>query len=79
MKNIEKELENLRTIFRSIGLIKFKPYFSYMGLFKDDTMFGLYKEKCLYLRKSDQYLQEIKDTIPIHFLSDHKISRQSKI
>lgn len=50
-----------------------------MGLFKDDTMFGLYKEKCLYLRKSDQYLQEIKDTIPIHFLSDHKISRQSKI
>jgi len=77
-----KTLQELTTLFSSIGNISFKNYFSYLGIFKDDIMFALYDQKneAIYLRKSAKYYPEISQTIPIHFLVDRRIgSPQSRI
>ncbi len=65
-----KKFQYLKEIFFSpLGEINFKSYFSYLGIFKDDTMFALYDHKNdrLYLRKSAQFYPDIIRTIPIHF------------
>ncbi|WP_150539182.1 TfoX/Sxy family DNA transformation protein [Actinobacillus vicugnae] len=78
MKYTTKELEGLKALLSPIGDISFKPYFSFLGIFKDATMFALYKDQHLYVRKSEQYLDEIAQTISIHFLVDRHIGCRSK-
>ncbi|WGE46153.1 TfoX/Sxy family DNA transformation protein [Actinobacillus equuli] len=79
MKYTTKELERLKALLSPLGEITFKPHFSFLGIFKEDTMFALYKDQNLYVRKSMQYLEEIAQTISIHFLVDRHISNRSKI
>ena len=73
-----KKFQYLKEIFSPIGEINFKSYFSYLGIFKDDTMFALYDHKNdkLYLRKSDRFYSDIIRTIPVHFLIDRRIGKQ---
>ncbi|MGY6074117.1 TfoX/Sxy family DNA transformation protein [Actinobacillus pleuropneumoniae] len=73
-----KKFQYLKEIFSPLGEINFKSYFSYLGRFKDDTMFALYDHKNdrLYLRKSAQFYPDIIRTIPIHFLIDRRIGKQ---
>lgn len=79
MKYTTKELERLKALLSPLGEVTFKPYFSFLGIFKNDTMFALYKDQHLYVRKSAQYLEEITQTISIHFLVDRHINCRSKI
>ncbi|WGE87209.1 TfoX/Sxy family DNA transformation protein [Actinobacillus equuli subsp. haemolyticus] len=79
MKYTTKELERLKALLSPLGEITFKPHFSFLGIFKEDTMFALYKDQNLYVRKSMQYLDEIAQTISMHFLVDRHISNRSKI
>lgn len=79
MKYTTKELERLKELLSPIGQVTFKPHFSFLGIFKDNTMFALYKDQHLYVRKSMRYFNEITQTISIHFLVDRHISHRSKI
>lgn len=45
-------------LFEVIGEIKVKTFFSYYGLFKNDLMFGLYKNNRFYLRVSPNALEQ---------------------
>lgn len=70
----------LEALFGSLGEIRFKSYFSYLAVFTDETMFALFKDNRLYLRKSDQYFEEITGLLsPIHFLTDRKLSYHSNL
>ncbi|WGE89064.1 TfoX/Sxy family DNA transformation protein [Actinobacillus arthritidis] len=77
-----KKLQDLKDLFSTLGHISFRNYFSYIGIFKDNTMFALYDQKneAIYIRKSIKYYPEISQTIPVHFLVDRRIgSQQSRI
>lgn len=71
--------QQLTSLFHPITDITFKTYFSYLGIFKGGTMFALYKDGHLYLRKSKQYLDEIAQTIPLYFLTDINSGLRTRI
>lgn len=74
------QIQELQMLFHPLGEIRFKSYFSYLGIFKEDTMFALFKEGKLYLRKSEQCLKEIEKTLSsLHFLTDRKIGYHSNL
>lgn len=76
----KKEFQKLSGLFNPIvGDVVYQSYFSYLGVFKDNIMFALYKDQKLYFRNSHQYAEEIKKTIPLRFLSHVGAGKNSKV
>lgn len=58
MSEILNATQHIRTLLSTvIGETKVKTFFSYYAIFKDDTMFALYKQGKFYLRISPNYSQ----------------------
>ncbi len=58
MNKIDKKTKEIRELLEPIiGKLEIKTYFSYYGLFKDNLMFGLYKDRKLYLKISKEFIQ----------------------
>ncbi|MGX2949961.1 TfoX/Sxy family DNA transformation protein [Ursidibacter sp. B-7004-1] len=55
MNHIDKQTQAIRNLLLPIvGETKAKTYFSYYGIFRDDLMFGLYKEGRFYLKLAEK-------------------------
>ncbi|MBR0573598.1 TfoX/Sxy family DNA transformation protein [Pasteurella atlantica] len=59
MNKIDNKTKEIRELLAPIveGLV-IKTYFSYYGLFKDNLMFGLYKDNKLYLKISKEFIRD---------------------
>ncbi|KAE9535511.1 TfoX/Sxy family DNA transformation protein [Ursidibacter arcticus] len=75
MNHINQQTLNIRTLLLPIiGETKAKTYFSYYGIFKDDLMFGLYKEGLFYLKLAEKDVSEAI-SLGMKCLIDPKISK----
>ncbi|MDO4697957.1 MAG: TfoX/Sxy family protein [Pasteurellaceae bacterium] len=89
MNKIYSETQTVRDILSHvIGETRAKTYFSYYGIFKDDLMFGLYKDGKFYLKVALEDVSKIAkhhDVIPLvdpaivqsrryYYLPDHILS-----
>ncbi|MDH2998372.1 hypothetical protein A1D22_01775 [Pasteurellaceae bacterium LFhippo2] len=71
-QNIYEQLHPL------IGETRAKTYFSYIGIFKDNVMFGLYKNNNFYLYISESTLPIIRTYPDIYLLEDSSSGIHSK-
>ncbi len=66
MNKVHKSTATIRHFLESIiGSLEIKTYFSYYGLFKDNIMFGLYKDDKLYLKISKSFIKQYDISISL--------------
>lgn len=79
MSSIVERTKHLKTLLEPIlGEITAKNYFSYCGIFKDELMFGLYKDGQFYLKISPQHLEQALTHRGIKSLNDPRIAHSNK-
>ncbi|WP_373820339.1 TfoX/Sxy family DNA transformation protein [Glaesserella sp.] len=79
MSYIDTQTKEIRSLFFPIiGETKAKTTFSYYGIFKDNILFALYKENCLYLRISHTFMSELLSYSEIKRLHDPKMGIHAK-
>ncbi|MGY4674416.1 TfoX/Sxy family DNA transformation protein [Ursidibacter arcticus] len=75
MNHIDKQTQDIRNLLLPIvGETKAKTYFSYYGIFRDDLMFGLYKEGRFYLKLAEKDVLNALN-LGVQSLIDPKISK----
>lgn len=79
MSLITEKTQHLNALLEPIvGKITVKNYFSYCGIFKDELMFGLYKDGNFYLRIPAQHLEQALSYQGVQVLDDPKVSHTKK-
>lgn len=79
MSHIVRLTQQIRDLLSPvIGETTAKTYFSYYGIFKNDFMFGLYKDQKFYLKLSPQDISEALSYQGLEPLIDPNISHSDK-
>ncbi len=66
MNKIHKNTANIRNFLGElVSDLEIKTYFSYYGLFKENIMFGLYKDDKLYLKLSKSFIKQYDISISL--------------
>lgn len=80
MNHINQSTQHIRQqLFNVVGETRAKTHFhSYYGIFKDDLMFGLYKDGHFYLRVSDSDLNAVIKEQNFQPLSDPNLALSEK-
>ncbi|OOH88114.1 hypothetical protein BMT54_08880 [Pasteurellaceae bacterium 15-036681] len=61
-----------------VGDVRVKTYFSYVGIFKNEVMFGLYKEKKFYLYIAEPILPILEHYPEVYLLEDSQSGIHSR-